>query len=131
VAERILVAARAALPPELWNRIDEPLVFAPLSREEVRDIAGLMLEGVSGQLMAEHGIELRATGAAVDALIGCGGYDPELGARPMRRTIQRLVEGPVARLVLAGEVSAGDGVRVDGEDGEVLVLPERSGGLSD
>jgi ATP-dependent Clp protease ATP-binding subunit ClpC len=125
VAERILAAARGALPPELWNRIDEPLVFSPLSRDEVRDIAGLMLEGVAGQLMAEHGVELRATGAAVDALIRCGGFDPELGARPMRRTIQRLVEGPAARLVLAGEVAAGDGILVDGAEEGVVVLPER------
>jgi len=126
VTERILAAARAALPPELWNRIDEPLVFAPLSREEIGDIAALMLEGVAARLMDEHGIGLRVTSAAVDALIGCGGFDPELGARPMRRMIQRLVEGPAARLVLAGEVAAGDGILVDGADG-VVVLAERGG----
>ncbi|HUT77543.1 MAG TPA: AAA family ATPase, partial [Polyangia bacterium] len=127
VAERILAAARAALPPELWNRIDEPLVFSPLTSDEVRDIAGLMLEGIAVQLRSEHDVELRATGAAVDALIRCGGFDPELGARPMRRTIQRLVEGPVARLVLGGEVAAGDGILVDGDDDGVLVLPEPAG----
>ncbi len=127
IAERILAAARGALPPELWNRIDEPLVFSPLSSDEIRDIAGLMLEGVAAQLLDEHGIELSATGAAVDALIRCGGFDPELGARPMRRTIQRLVEGPAARLVLGGEVAAGDGILVDGDDDGVIVLPERAG----
>lgn len=117
-ARAILENARAALPPELWNRIDEPLVFAPLDRERVLAIAALMLSRVAGQLEREHGVALVAREGALEALADSGGFDAELGARPMRRTIQRLVEGPIARLVLRGEIARG---------GEVELVPSPEG----
>ncbi|MCP4678389.1 MAG: ATP-dependent Clp protease ATP-binding subunit [Deltaproteobacteria bacterium] len=115
VTQSILTAVREAMPPELWNRIDEPLVFEPLEKEEVAQIAEMMLRNVSNQLHEEHGIAIELGEGAIDALITAGGYDPDLGARPMRRTVQRLVEGPVARMVLAGDVLPGDIVEVSGD----------------
>ena len=119
----ILEGAREALPPELWNRIDEPLVFAPLSREEVSQIASLMLLAVCEQLDREHGISLAVGDGAVETLVDSGGYDPDLGARPMRRTVQRLVEAPIARMVLGREIVRGDVVEITG-DGSDLSFEE-------
>jgi ATP-dependent Clp protease ATP-binding subunit ClpC len=123
VREAILEAARAALPPELWNRIDEPLVFEPLTREQVAAIARLMLSRVAAQLEKEHGVSLELDDRAVEALADAGGFDAELGARPMRRTIQRLVEGPIARLVLSGELVRGGAVALVAENGGLVVRP--------
>jgi ATP-dependent Clp protease ATP-binding subunit ClpC len=110
IEQRVLDAARAALPPELWNRIDEPLFFAPLERAAVVQIAERMLARVVQLVQREHGIALSIDASAIDALINAGGFDPALGARPMRRTLGRLIEARLARAVLAGELSRGDRV---------------------
>jgi ATP-dependent Clp protease ATP-binding subunit ClpC len=111
--ERALGAARAALAPELWNRLDERVVFRPLAREEVARIARLLLAESSQRLSEERKIRFAATDAAVEHLLDHGGFDPSLGARPMRGAIQRLVEAPLAEKILAGEVGPGDAVTVD------------------
>ena len=103
-----LEQARAAFPPELWARLDERLVFAPLRREEVARIAELLLEGSSRRLWDERRIAFRAGPGLVDHLIAHGGYQAALGARPMRQLIQRLVESPLADRILAGEVQSGE-----------------------
>lgn len=105
-------AARGRLPPELYNRIDEVLFFRPLDDGHVRRIAKRLLARLHDQL-ALRGVELQVEDAAYDALLAQGGYDPELGARPMRRAVQRLVEAPLADLILAGELEQGVTVRVD------------------
>ena len=119
--EAVIAAARAALPPELYNRIDEVLAFSPLSREEVREIAHRMIEGLRDDLRTARGIEIDTSDAALDALLEAGGFDPELGARPMRRAIGRLVEAPIAEMILRGEVSRGDIITVDVEDSRIVV----------
>ncbi|MBW2276102.1 MAG: ATP-dependent Clp protease ATP-binding subunit [Deltaproteobacteria bacterium] len=120
VTDAILESARGALPAELWNRIDEPLVFAPLNREQISSIAEMMIARVSTQLHKEHGITLDAAPEAIEALLDAGGYDSELGARPMRRTIQRLIEGPIAKLVLADELPDAAVVTIGvGDDGQL------------
>jgi ATP-dependent Clp protease ATP-binding subunit ClpC len=113
-ADRALAAARRAMPPELWNRIDEPLFFAPLARQDVEEIARRMLSGVAGVMRREHGIELSWGASAIDALIAGGGFDPALGARPMRRTVGRMIEAALAAKVLAGDVTRGDRVLARG-----------------
>jgi ATP-dependent Clp protease ATP-binding subunit ClpC len=123
--ERALAAARRALPPELWNRIDEPLWFGPLGRAEVRAVARRLLARVAEVLASEHRVELRVDDDALDALVDGGGFDPELGARPMRRTVGRLVESPLAERVLAGEIEPGDVVRLRGEGTQVRIDVER------
>lgn len=114
----IISAARIALPPELWNRIDEPMVFHPLTQAEVAQIAKLMLHKLTGQIQKEKEISLVVSHDVIDYLVEQGGYDVQLGARPMRRTISRLIEGPIARIIL-GQSQRGDSIHVSVLDGEL------------
>ena len=107
-ALRALEQARAAFPPELWGRLDEKLVFAPLARGEVARIAQLLLADSSRRLWEERRIAFRTGPGLVDHLIASGGYHLALGARPMRQVIQRLVESPLADEILAGRVNSGE-----------------------
>jgi ATP-dependent Clp protease ATP-binding subunit ClpC len=119
--KRVAGAARGALAPELYNRIDEVLVFAPLGRHEVREIARRLLSGVGRALEAVRGVRLDFDDAVIDLLLDSGGFDPALGARPMKRTIARLIEAPLAEKILGGEVESGDVVLLVAEDGIVTV----------
>ncbi|MFP2912938.1 AAA family ATPase, partial [Pyxidicoccus sp. 3LFB2] len=112
-------AARKALPPELWNRIDERLPFRPLEEVEVARIATLLLEESSKRLASERGIQYVAGEDVVGHLLKSGGFDPQLGARPMRQMVQRLVEAPLAERILAGEFGSGDRVRVAVRSGQL------------
>ena len=112
-AERALNQSRKSLAPELWNRIDDKVVFPPLEREQVERIAELLLRASSQRLEQERRIAYRAAEGVVTRLIENGGYDLELGARPMRQTIQRLIEGPLAERILRSEFVAGDVVQVE------------------
>jgi ATP-dependent Clp protease ATP-binding subunit ClpC len=105
---RVLLAAKRALPPELWNRIDEPLFFAPLDRDAVARIARRMVNVVAAVLQREHGVAIEVEASAIETLIAAGGYDASLGARPMRRTVARLLEAKLARAILAGEFKRGE-----------------------
>jgi ATP-dependent Clp protease ATP-binding subunit ClpC len=126
--ERALGAARAALPPELWNRLDERVLFGALAREDVARIARLLLAESSRRLEGERKIRFTATDAAVAHLLDHGGFDPALGARPMRGAIQRLVEAPLAEKILAGEIGPGAAVTIDaGADGLRFASTEASG----
>jgi ATP-dependent Clp protease ATP-binding subunit ClpC len=111
--------ARRALPPELWNRIDERLPFRPLAEQEVAKIATLILAESSKRLATERGIVYTAGTDVVGHLLKSGGFDPMLGARPMRQVVQRLVEGPLAERILSGEFGAGDRVRVAVQAGQL------------
>jgi ATP-dependent Clp protease ATP-binding subunit ClpC len=117
--ESMCAAARAALPPELYNRIDEVLAFAPLGRADVAEVARRMLRALGQELARARGMQLDVTDAAVEALLDSGGFDVELGARPMRRAIGRLVETPIAEMILKGELERGDVALVDAENGDV------------
>ncbi len=110
--DRVLSAARAALPPELWNRLDERIAFPPLGRGEVARVAALLLAESSARLEAERKIRFRAGEDVVAFLLDRGGWEPSLGARPMRGAVQRLVEEPLAERILAGEFGPGDEVVV-------------------
>jgi ATP-dependent Clp protease ATP-binding subunit ClpC len=123
LVDQVQQAARSHFTPELWNRIDEKLVFMPLRREDIAGIARLQLEESRRRLDEESGIDLEFGPDIVAHLIDNGGFDPELGARPMRQTIQRLVEGAVARMILAGEASRGDTMKVVLRAGEVVCEP--------
>ncbi|HTQ02299.1 MAG TPA: ATP-dependent Clp protease ATP-binding subunit [Polyangiaceae bacterium] len=104
---RIVAAARAALAPELYNRIDEVLVFSPLGRAEVREIARRLLASMAQALLDQRRVRLEYGAEVVEHLLDQGGYDPALGARPMKRTIARLVEAPLAERLLKGELPRG------------------------
>jgi ATP-dependent Clp protease ATP-binding subunit ClpC len=118
--------ARRSLPPELWNRIDERCAFMPLREIEVAKIATLLLAESSKRLQSEKGITYEATEEVVSHLLKSGGFDPSLGARPMRQTVQRLVEGPLAERILAGDFADGDRVRVELAAGQLHFTPIES-----
>ena len=108
-------ALRASFRPEFINRIDEIVIFNPLGKEHLERIVGLLLKGVE-KLLAERQITLELTPAARELLLR-EGYDPAYGARPLRRTIQRLIQDPLALQILEGKVLPGNQVRVD-RDGQ-------------
>ena len=103
------------LRPEFVNRLDEVIVFRSLGKEQIGEIARLLLDRTTRRLRAQ-GIEVEFTAGAV-GLIGEEGFDPEFGARPLRRTIQRQVDNELASMVLSGSLDPGDRVVV-GADGE-------------
>jgi ATP-dependent Clp protease ATP-binding subunit ClpB len=104
-------ALRTAFRPEFINRIDEIVIFNPLGKEQLERIVDFLLRGVE-QLLTERQITLELTPAAKELLVK-EGYDPAYGARPLRRTIQRLVQDPLALQILDGKVLPGDRIRVD------------------
>jgi ATP-dependent Clp protease ATP-binding subunit ClpB len=108
-------ALRASFRPEFLNRIDEIVIFNPLGKEHLEHIVGLLLKSVE-KLLEERQITLELTPAARELLLS-EGYDPAYGARPLRRTIQRLIQDPLALQILEGKVLPGDHVRVD-RDGQ-------------
>ncbi|HTO26297.1 MAG TPA: AAA family ATPase, partial [Gaiellaceae bacterium] len=103
--------------PEFLNRIDEIVVFKPLSREQIGEIVELQLARLRERL-AERRIDLELTDAAKETLAEAG-WDPAYGARPLKRAIQRLVENPLALRLLEGDFADGDRVVVDAGDGEL------------
>ena len=119
VREAVLTEARARLRPELVGRVDEVVLFARLSRPELRRIVGMLLEETRERLRAK-GVELIVDDAAADLLAGLGSR-PELGARPLRRTVGKEVERRLARMLLAGDLQPGATVRVTAEGGELVV----------
>jgi ATP-dependent Clp protease ATP-binding subunit ClpB len=108
-----LEALRQSFRPEFINRIDEIVIFNPLGKEQLEDIVVLLLKNVE-KLLAERQITLELTAAAKELLLR-EGYDPAYGARPLRRTIQRLIQDPLALQILEGTILPGDRLRVDGE----------------
>ncbi|HEX6655996.1 MAG TPA: ATP-dependent chaperone ClpB [Candidatus Limnocylindria bacterium] len=117
-AESVRAQLRDHFRPEFLNRVDEIIVFKPLSQEQLSQIVGLLLAGVARRL-EESRISLEVTDAA-RALVARQGYDPVYGARPLRRAIQRSIENPLARRILAGEFPAGSSITIDASpDGEL------------
>jgi ATP-dependent Clp protease ATP-binding subunit ClpC len=104
--------------PELLNRIDEIIVFHALNQEQIKSIVDLLLKGTERQL-ADRKLHLEVTDAA-KTLIAESGFDPLYGARPLRRTIQRMVENPISSGILRREFRDGDTIVVD-SDGEKIV----------
>jgi ATP-dependent Clp protease ATP-binding subunit ClpB len=114
--EAVMRAMRAAFKPEFLNRIDDVIVFHPLSEGEMEAIARIQLDLLARKL-AERGLGLTVDEAAVKELARRG-HDPVYGARPLRRLIQHEIEGQIARSILSGEVHDGDTVHVTHRDGE-------------
>jgi ATP-dependent Clp protease ATP-binding subunit ClpC len=111
--EDMVEILRHSFRPEFINRIDEIIIFRALTEEQLVDITQLLLDRLVRRLRAQH-IDVEFSDSAVK-LLAREGYDPEYGARPLRRTIQRLVENDLSRQVLSGEIEPGDKVRVDAE----------------
>jgi ATP-dependent Clp protease ATP-binding subunit ClpC len=110
--------------PEFLNRLDEIIVFRQLTRDEVKQIADIMLREISMRLM-ERGITLKVTERFKDRLVE-EGYDPSYGARPLRRAIMRLLEDSLAEAMLSGQVNNGDTAVIDVDaDGQVKVVQDQ------
>ena len=114
---QVLEALREHFRPEFLNRLDEIIVFHPLSREQMRSIIDIQLRGLMKRL-EDRKIHVELTDRAKDQLIA-EGYDPMYGARPLKRTIQRQVLDPLAMRVLQGDYREGDVVRLDAPRGEL------------
>jgi ATP-dependent Clp protease ATP-binding subunit ClpC len=116
--DKVMEELKRSFRPEFINRIDEVIVFHSLSREDVKNIVDLLTRRVREQLKTKD-VEIELTEAAKD-LLAERGYDPALGARPLRRTIQRLVEDPLSEKLLWREFRAGQTIIVDARDGEIV-----------
>ena len=114
---RIEKAVRDTFRPEFLNRIDEVIIFAALSPQDVEQIVDLQLQGVAERLH-ETGVDVQLTEAA-RRWLAQRGYDPQFGARPLRRALQRFVENPLSIRLLRGEFEPGDLVRIDEQEGEL------------
>ncbi|TEU08716.1 MAG: ATP-dependent Clp protease ATP-binding subunit [Anaerolineales bacterium] len=112
--------------PEFLNRVDEIVVFHQLSKEDISQIVDIQL-ALLNERLAEHGITVMLTDAGRDLLVAKG-YDPQFGARPLRRAIQRSVEDPLAEKMLEQAFGDGDVVLVDAEDDEILLRPSETTG---
>jgi ATP-dependent Clp protease ATP-binding subunit ClpC len=117
IKEEVLKELTRTLRPEFLNRVDEIIVFHPLSKEQIKQIVDIMMVRVQKELKAQ-GISIELTEAAKD-LLAEKGYDPNLGARPLRRTIQRLVENPLSSKILRGEFVSGDSIIADAVEGKL------------
>jgi len=121
----VLGEMRRHFRPEFLNRVDEVLVFHVLTRDDLVKIVDIQLTGFMARL-ADRRITLEVTPKARERLAELG-YDPVYGARPIKRTIQRELESPLSKRLLAGEVTDGSRVRVDAKDGEFVWSNPKSG----
>jgi ATP-dependent Clp protease ATP-binding subunit ClpB len=108
---------QAHFRPEFINRLDDIVVFHPLDKAQIRQIAKIQLRGLEKRL-GERGIRLELAEKALDFL-GNIGFDPVYGARPLKRAIQAQIENPLAQKILAGEYANGDTVQVEAEGGKL------------
>jgi len=116
---------KQSLRPEFLNRIDEIVVFKSLGREEIARIVSIQIAHLVKRL-ADKRITLTLTPAAVE-LLAQEGYDPVYGARPLKRTIQRVVQDPLALKLLEGTFKEGDAVVADAKGGEIVFRKQVEG----
>jgi ATP-dependent Clp protease ATP-binding subunit ClpC len=116
--DKVMEELKHSFRPEFLNRIDEIIVFSSLSQEDVKRIVDLMMKRVREQMKTKD-LDVELTEEA-KVLLAEKGYDPALGARPLRRTIQRMVEDPLSEKLLYKEFRAGQTIIVDARDGEIV-----------
>ena len=113
VRDYVLDLLRRTIRPEFLNRIDETIMFEPLTETEIREVVKLQVSAVQ-KMLSQNGITLSLSDAAID-LLTREGYDPEFGARPVKRAIQRLLLNDLSKAILAGTVSREHEIRVDAD----------------
>lgn len=116
----VTAAAKEALAPEFYNRLDEVLVYEPLSRDEVSQIARALVKKLSEELLLSKGVALVVSDEALEKILDDGGYDVAMGARPVRRALQREVEGRAAEHIVGGTAKRGDTVRIERHGAELV-----------
>ena len=117
--KRILEELKKAFRPEFLNRIDETIVFRSLDQEEIHKIVKIMSKAIITR-MADQDVYLKITGAAID-VIGKVGFDPEYGARPIRRALQKEVEDRLSEALLSGQIHLGDKVTIGASKGKITL----------
>jgi ATP-dependent Clp protease ATP-binding subunit ClpB len=115
---------KQAMRPELLNRIDDTIVFHALTQAQLRDIVHVQI-GCLATRMADRGFTLNVHDRALDLLVKMG-FDPQFGARPLKRVIQRHVENDIAKRMLSGELVEGDTVDIDVAQGELSIQCQRA-----
>ena len=115
--EMVQTELRANFRPEFLNRLDEIIMFKPLTKDNIANIVGLLVDDMNKRL-GDRDLKIVLTDAAKDMIIE-GGYDPQFGARPLRRYLQKSVETLAAKLILSGNVDEGDTIRITVENGEL------------
>jgi len=119
IKNKVMSELKRNFRPEFLNRVDEVIVFHSLTKKEIEKIVDLMLSEVK-ELLKEKEIKLEVTEKAKD-LIAKEGYDPDFGARPLRRAIQRLIENPLSEKILEGKFKQGDTVTAEIEEGNIVL----------
>jgi len=127
--DQVMEELRRTFRPEFLNRLDEVIVFRPLTTDQIKEIVGVLIERVRRELRGQN-MELDVTEAAKDVLAR-EGYDPTFGARPLRRAIQRLVEDPLSDGLLRGQFHAGDTVVVNVVDNAIVFERKREPALAE
>ncbi|MEM6529802.1 MAG: AAA family ATPase, partial [Chloroflexota bacterium] len=127
--QKIEKAMRDTFRPEFLNRVDEIIIFEPLSQDNVEHMVDLQMRSVAQRLKEAAGISIHLTEPA-RFWIARRGYDPQFGARPLRRTVQRYVENPLSTRLLAGEFQNGDMIVID-EVAEELIFERQMDGVTD
>ena len=120
-AQQVLDIARRAFRPEIWARVDEKLVFRPLSREHVASITRMLLRESSRRLYADRNISFICKPEVIDLLLADDTYDASLGARQLRRLVEARIETPIAELLLRGEFPDATTLEVDVERGTLAI----------
>ncbi|MGZ4113057.1 MAG: AAA family ATPase, partial [Tumebacillaceae bacterium] len=117
--DRVMDELKKQFRPEFLNRIDDSIVFHPLAEEHIREIVDLMSDDLKKRLR-ENDIHFALTDEA-KSFLAKEGYDPQYGARPLKRAIQRHIEDQLSEALLSGTVKRGDHVLIDSEDGKLTV----------
>ena len=115
---QVLTMLKQTIRPEFLNRIDEIIMFTPLNENEIKDIVRLQLSSVT-KMLKEAGITLEVTDKAID-FIASEGFDPEFGARPVKRAIQRYLLNDLSKKILAGSVDRNEPVIVDSDNNTLV-----------
>ena len=117
---KVMDNLKKAFRPEFLNRIDDIVVFHPLTDNELKQIVGIMMKDLKKRL-ADRDLSITLSDDALEELAKVG-YDPEFGARPLRRAIQNQIEDPLADALLAGQYKNGDTIKVDLDDDKKFVF---------
>ena len=115
--KQVLELLRQTIRPEFLNRIDETIIFTPLSEKQIRDVVSLQIAAIH-KMLEENGIDLRVTDDAIN-YIAQEGYDPQFGARPVKRALQRLVLNELSKSIISGRIDQKRPVIVELRDGEL------------
>ncbi|HYM85948.1 MAG TPA: AAA family ATPase, partial [Pseudoxanthomonas sp.] len=113
----VMGVVQAHFRPEFINRLDDIVVFHPLDKAQIKQIAGIQLQGLEKRL-GERGLRIELSDKALELLANVG-FDPVYGARPLKRAIQQQLENPLAQQILSGAFTSGDVIHVDAEGGRL------------